>query len=161
TLADLVADVRASTPSNAAEIVVDRADNFFGRIERARHRLAIVMRHSASRRRLALERVETRVRRWGYTVGLRQRDCEQLAFRLRQSMQDRIARSDQRFEHWRQRLERRDAHRVVAALRARLVKADARLPQLATLRRRSAEATVGALSGRLHALSPLAVLGRG
>ena len=35
TIADFVADVRAATPSNAAELVVDRADNFCARIDRA------------------------------------------------------------------------------------------------------------------------------
>ena len=39
TIADFVADVRAATPSNAAELVVDRADNFRARIDRAERRL--------------------------------------------------------------------------------------------------------------------------
>ncbi len=36
TIADLVADVRAATPSNAAELVVDRADNFRRRVDHLR-----------------------------------------------------------------------------------------------------------------------------
>src|SRR5207342_814398 len=51
TIADFVADVRAATPSNAAELVVDRSDNFQTRMERADHRLAASMRLALNRRR--------------------------------------------------------------------------------------------------------------
>ena len=51
TIADFVADVRAATPSNAAELVVDRADNFRARIDRAEHRFRMTMRMALERRR--------------------------------------------------------------------------------------------------------------
>jgi exodeoxyribonuclease VII large subunit len=50
TIADFVADVRAATPSNAAELVVDRLDNFGARIDRAERRLLAVVRLAAARR---------------------------------------------------------------------------------------------------------------
>ncbi|NOT45081.1 MAG: exodeoxyribonuclease VII large subunit, partial [Acidobacteria bacterium] len=44
TIADFVADVRAPTPSAAAEIVVARKDEFTGRIERVSHRVLAAVR---------------------------------------------------------------------------------------------------------------------
>src|SRR6185436_1468835 len=61
TIADFVADVRAATPSNAAELVVDRADNFCARIERAEQRLAAAFRQAAERRRHAADRLDARL----------------------------------------------------------------------------------------------------
>ena len=53
TIADFVADVRAATPSNAAELVVDRADNFRTRIDRADRAAAAGRRCAASSGRRA------------------------------------------------------------------------------------------------------------
>ena len=41
TIADFVADVRAPTPSAAAEMVVSRKDDFCGHIDRLSHRLVV------------------------------------------------------------------------------------------------------------------------
>ena len=50
---------------------------------------------------------------------------------------------------------------MTAERQTRLVAADARLRSLVAARRQSAELRTRELAGRLHALSPLAVLGRG
>src|SRR5262245_9318421 len=68
TIADFVADVRAATPSNAAELVVDRADNFRSRIDRATARLTTAMHRVAERRVASLDRASTRLRHWPVTV---------------------------------------------------------------------------------------------
>jgi exodeoxyribonuclease VII large subunit len=161
TIADFVADVRAATPSNAAEIVVDRADNFRTRIERASQRLTLVMRLTIDRRRLTMERAGTRLQRWPVSVAMRDRDAQELGLHVRRVMVDRVSRLTQRFEQLRRRLERRDVHRVAADLRTRIIVADGRLRQLVAMRRLDAASRTRELAGRLDALSPLAVLGRG
>jgi len=161
TIADFVADVRAATPSNAAEIVVDRADSFTARIERASQRLALLMHSTADRRRLAVERADARLRRWPVSVVMRDRDCQELALRLRRLVTGRINRTQLRFDALRRRLERRDVHRVAADLRARIVAADTQLRRLVAARQFDAAARTRELAARLDALSPLAVLGRG
>src|SRR5690606_26964915 len=72
-----------------------------------------------------------------------------------------VARSSQRFDALRRRLEARDVRRVAAEWRLRLVRTDARLRQTAVARHQRADARTRELAARLHALSPLAVLGRG
>ncbi|MDO8794036.1 MAG: exodeoxyribonuclease VII large subunit, partial [Vicinamibacterales bacterium] len=49
TIADFVADVRASTPSAAAELVVARKDEFTGRIDRLGERLGAAVQHRLRR----------------------------------------------------------------------------------------------------------------
>jgi exodeoxyribonuclease VII large subunit len=161
TIADFVADVRAATPSNAAELVVDRADNFLTRIDRAAARLASAMDRLAERRALALDRAGERLERWPVTVAMRDRDREQLGLRLTHALAGRLARERHRFDAIRRRLEQRDVRRVTAEMRTRLVHADGRLRGCVERRRLAAEARSRELAGRLDALSPLGVLARG
>jgi len=161
TIADFVADVRAATPSNAAEIVVDRADNFRARIERAERRLRSVMETALARRHQRADRARLRLDRWPVAVAMRQRDQEQTALRLRHAIETRLSRLAQRIDGLGRQLDRQDARRVVAGLRTRIVRADGRLAEAAMRTRLAREARVRVLAGRLDALSPLAVLGRG
>jgi exodeoxyribonuclease VII large subunit len=161
TIADFVADVRAATPSNAAELVVDRADVFCARIERAEERLRAAMRRATSSVSQRADRLALRLNQWPIKVELRDRDRQDLALRLQHAIVNATARKAQRFESLRRRLELRDIHRVVADLRARTTRAEHQLLSLATVRRHRAERHLATLAARLDALSPLAVLGRG
>src|SRR5690606_8617374 len=77
TIADFVADVRAATPSNAAELVVDRADNFVARIDRARRRLASALSIGNARKAQRLQRLQAQLGRWPTVLVLRDRDVHQ------------------------------------------------------------------------------------
>ncbi len=161
TMADFVADVRAATPSNAAEIVVDRADNFCARIDRAERRLASVMRLADARHRQRLDRLRAALDRWPARVALRGRDCAELRLRAGHAVRRRLGRAAQDLDLLTRRLERRDVRRVAAELRARIQSAEQRLHAIISARRLAAAGRAGALGARLDALSPLAVLARG
>lgn len=161
TIADFVADVRAATPSNAAELVVDRADAFRMRIDRAAERLTAATRRAIDARQQRAIRAESRLRAYPTRVVLRQRDCQEFVLRMRHALLDTMARSSQRFDALRRRLEARDVRRVAADWHLRLVRTDARLRAVAQARQQQADARTRELAARLHALSPLAVLGRG
>jgi len=161
TIADFVADVRAATPSNAAELVVDRADAFRTRIDHAGGRLRAGVGRLTDRLGRRLERADAALRHWPIAVVMRERDCRTLTARLSRAAATRVARVDERVDALTRRLERRDVRQIAADLRQRLVGADLRLAQLVTLRRVDADARVRALAGRLQALSPLGVLARG
>lgn len=161
TIADFVADVRAATPSNAAEIVVERADHVVARIDRARHRLQAAMSVVLSRRLQRAERLRTRLDHFPTHVAMTSRDARQLALRLQHAADTRLARLTQRFEALRRRLERRDLRRTLAEVRTRAARAEGRLQAAMVQRRLSAAARLSAAGGRLDALSPLAVLARG
>jgi exodeoxyribonuclease VII large subunit len=139
TIADFVADVRAATPSNAAELVVERADHMRSRIERADDRLSRGLRRRLDGRRDAADRLRLRLKQWPIRIAMRDRDIQELALRL-----DRC--------HPRQAL---------AALSARVARIQDRLTHQVGSRTATAESRARELAGRLDALSPLAVLGRG
>jgi exodeoxyribonuclease VII large subunit len=60
TIADFVADVRAATPSQGAEIVVRQASEFRDRIGNARRQITLLLRSRLDRQRTGLMRVEQR-----------------------------------------------------------------------------------------------------
>ena len=161
TIADFVADVRAATPSNAAEIVVDRADSFCTRIDRAVERIHALTDAAVRRRADRIHRLRARLAHWPTAVVMRERDRHQLQLRLRHAAVRRLTRARLRLETLRRGVERHEPRRAVAALRIRAVQASGRL-QTSMLRRRAlATAGLGQLAARLDALSPLSVLGRG
>ena len=161
TIADFVADVRAATPSNAAELVVERADHVRTRIDRAAERLHRVLERSVAARSQRHDRLDLRLQQWPVRVHLRERDRQDLDNRLARALSARLGAARERFVAWRRRLERRDVRRVTADLRARTAQADSRLRAAAVARRHAVQRQVATLAARLDALSPLAVLGRG
>jgi exodeoxyribonuclease VII large subunit len=161
TIADFVADVRAATPSNAAELVVERADHVRARIDRAAERLHRVLERAVTARLQRHDRLALRLQQWPVRVHLRDRDRQDLENRLARGLLARLGQARERFDAWRRRLERRDVRRVTADLRARTTKADSRLHAAAVARRHAVQRQVATLAARLDALSPLAVLGRG
>jgi exodeoxyribonuclease VII large subunit len=161
TIADFVADVRAATPSNAAELVVERADHFLTRIDRALDRLRMTVRAGIERQRQRAGRCAIGLRHFPTAIVLRDRDCDEWRLRLDHAMADRLARARERTATVDRRLARRDVRRVAAEWRARLIGAESRLRHRVTTVRAAALARVREAAARLDALSPLAVLGRG
>jgi exodeoxyribonuclease VII large subunit len=163
TIADFVADLRAPTPSAAAETVVARRDEFCGRIDRLEERVRGAMRRRVL---VATNRVHALESRRGLarvpaTLAMRGRHVEDLRQALRHAERDRLMRAERHLGSLARRLERRDPREGLAATRGRLWQSSTRL--LAAIRQRDARAqsALGTLAGRLHSLSPLAVLGRG
>jgi exodeoxyribonuclease VII large subunit len=161
TIADFVADVRAATPSNAAEIVVDRADNFRGRIRNAEIRLRGAAMAAIERRWNRNDALSRRIEKWPTRIVHLDRACFELDIKLHSCVQDRVERKRARFESLRRRLEQRDLGRVTAAIAARLAAADVGLRHAGHRAVTRHEARTRELAGRLDSLSPLAVLGRG
>ena len=163
TIADFVADVRAPTPSAAAEMVVAAKDEFCGRIDRLTHRLQSAMRADVQRRRAALHVLTSRrgLAGWQARLAMRGRHVAELTHELRRAAAAVVARRTPEYQARRIRLEARAVHRTLSSMRSRLAAADGRLTASATRRRDRAHARLTALAGRLETLSPLAVLSRG
>jgi exodeoxyribonuclease VII large subunit len=163
TIADFVADLRAPTPSAAAELVVARKDEFTSRIDRLTRRVSSAL---SSR----LHRLESRVRvlegRSGFAgmpgrLALRARHADELAFDLRRAADARLASRRRLYQALRTTLDRYDLPRRFAGVRHRLVAADARLGLAMQQRHHAFNGRLGTIAARLDGLSPLAVLGRG
>ena len=163
TIADFVADVRAPTPSAAAELVVAAKDEFCTRIDTLTHRLNAAMRNQLQRRRQTLHALSSRrgLAGWPAAVALRQRRAAELTHGLRRAATALVAQRQQRFRALRLALEARDVRRRLAAVRGRLTTAEGRLKAAMIRNRDRADARFRILVGRLDNLSPLGVLARG
>jgi exodeoxyribonuclease VII large subunit len=163
TIADFVADLRAPTPSAAAEMVVAAHDEFSARIDRLTGRLRAAVRAEVQRRRTAVHFLSSRRGLAGFhaRVALRGRHAGELTHQLRAVMRTLIDVRGRRYRALRQRLEQRDLARHLASMRGRLGGAEGRLSAAAERTRLRADARFRTLAGRLETLSPLAVLGRG
>jgi exodeoxyribonuclease VII large subunit len=163
TIADFVADLRAPTPSAAAEMVVARKDEYGARIERLERRAAAAVDARLQRLRARVQVISGRrgIAGWPARLALQGRHTAELSHELRRGMRGTIAAAERRFRELRLRLESRDPRRRVAETRGRLVRADGRLAAAATRFHHQRESRLRALAGRLDSLSPLAVLGRG
>jgi exodeoxyribonuclease VII large subunit len=163
TIADFVADLRAPTPSAAAEMVVAAKDEFCGRIDRLIGRLAAAARSDLQRRRNAVHLLSSRrgLANFQARVAMRGRHAAELTHELRASMRASLDTRAREYRALRQRLEQRDLARRLAAMRGRLEAARGRLTAAVRRTHHRGDARFRALAGRLENLSPLAVLGRG
>jgi exodeoxyribonuclease VII large subunit len=163
TIADFVADLRAPTPSAAAELVVAAKDDFCSRIDRLQQRLHAAARHGIQQRRAAVQTLAGRraLAGWHGQLALRGRHAAELSHQLKRAVLARLAQQGREYRDLRQRLEAHDLRRHLAASRGRLTTADERLRASAVRSRDRADSRFRVLAGRLNTLSPLAVLARG
>jgi exodeoxyribonuclease VII large subunit len=163
TIADFVADVRAPTPSAAAEIVVARKEEFCVGIDRLRDRLHAAAHRGVARRRTHVAAIAARrgLAGFGARVALRTRYAAELTHALEHAARERLTERERRLRALAARLEARDAARVLSAVRGRLAAVERRLGGAALRRHHRADGRLRSLAGRLENLSPLAVLARG
>jgi exodeoxyribonuclease VII large subunit len=163
TIADFVADLRAPTPSAAAELVVRRKEDFCGFINGLGDKLEAAMRRRVAR----LEsRLNALVARPGYAshrgrVAMRGRHVAELTSALRQAMVGALSRRSRGHDALRRSLEQYDPRHRLAAVKTQLVAREGQLAQAAARRIHRADARFKSLAARLDGLSPLSVLGRG
>ena len=163
TIADFVADLRAPTPSAAAEMVVARKDDFKARIDRLAHHVDAAM---AARLNRCESRLRTLQARPGYAgvagrIAMRGRHAGDLAHELRRAIRAYMASRERTSQSLRLALETFDLRRRLGRVRARLVAADGGLAGASARSRHHADRRLREAAARLDALSPLAVLGRG
>ena len=163
TIADFVADLRAPTPSAAAEMVVSRKDDFCARIDRLSQQLARTMDARLHRLDARLRLLESRS---GYAgahgrIAMRSRHAAELSHELRRAIREQLARRERAYHALRLKLETFDLRRRLGSIRTRLVAADGQLGAAFTRAHHRHDARLRTAVARLESLSPLAVLGRG
>lgn len=161
TIAELVADRRASTPSNAAEIAVPDAQVLLGELEGLRARLDRAIHKSIDRSRLdvhELERTLTDPRRMIAPLRRRVRELEE---RLRaRDPRVTLAKDRRELNELQTRLERA-AQDVITEARSSLGRDQERLEAMAPRIGKDRRQRLARLAAQLDALSPLRVLERG
>jgi len=163
TIADFVADVRAPTPSAAAELVVAGKDQFSSRINMLRDRLRAAEHARVQRLSRRVHIVDSRPAFAGFRgrLAMRGRHAADLSHALAFQVRATTAARLRRLQAIERRLGAFDAGRRLARMKTRLVESDGRLTGAVRRRQHRAAALLGNVAGRLETLSPLAVLGRG
>jgi exodeoxyribonuclease VII large subunit len=160
-LTDLAADVRAATPSQAAELVVPE-----GRARRA----AWLRAHSALQRatlsrilgwRGQIQRARARLCDPRFTIAERQQELDELTTALRRRATETVAERRATLESLTRRLYSRHPRAVLASARADLGPLDVRLQHAVRRGLAGCEARLADAATRLNGLSPLTILGRG
>ncbi len=163
TIADFVADLRAPTPSSAAEVVSGAREDLAATVSSLRQRVVQALRLGLERRKSRLERLAgsraftlapTRVR------ALQQR-FDEVNLVMTSTLRRQLTAQRHRSEVLRTRLAKVDLARLVDVCRETLARRRQELTAAVRMITHGRRARAELAMGRLHALSPLAILGRG
>jgi len=163
TIADFVADLRAPTPSAAAELVVGRKEEFCAHIDHLSDRLAASIRGRVNR----LEsRLNGLIARPGFAgqrgrLAMRARHTAELGLALHHAVAASMARRSRHHDGLRRALQQYDPRHRLGAVRTNLVTREGRLQKSVIRHMHAADSRFRSLTARLDGLSPLAVLARG
>jgi len=160
-IADYVADVRAATPSNAAELCVPDREALLSELEQGERALARALEVRLSRARLRLDRVANRLRDPRAALGELERRLLRAFHALADYVRARLDRAEGAHEQLAERLARRDPRLLLSRRASRLAALDARLRAVAPTLLARRKQRLAERAARLDALSPLAVLARG
>lgn len=163
TIADFVADLRAPTPSAAAEMVICTREQLLDQIGVCEHKLLQLARYRlamASRRlhTLGVERASAVVHR---SIGRRQQRLDEMEYGLRDRVNTVASSAGKRLEALTGRLRSLDLRLRFAAAHRRIEIAERALTQSVRLRLTRARGRLDSLDAHLTQLSPLKILDRG
>jgi exodeoxyribonuclease VII large subunit len=163
TIVDFVADLRAPTPSAAAELVIrsrqeieTQAEDLYRRLERGlRYRLLMARQELADRAQHAgFARMMDGIHR-------RQQKLDEQRFRLEKAERQLLERCHRRCENVSATIRHYDARRRLSAIRQQLQAQVANLAAATRTRLLESRGVLDRRSASLEALSPLAILNRG
>ena len=160
-LTDLAADVRAATPSQAAELVVPELRARAAAWQRAHGALQRATLARLMHLRTRIERARSRLSDPRFTIAERQQELDELHTRLRRRTTQAVASQRAALELLTRRLYTRHPRAVLASARADLGPLNVRLANAAQRRLARAESHLSEAATRLDGLSPLTILGRG
>ena len=163
TIADFVADLRAPTPSAAAELVIRQKSEFVEMISSIEERLlqAVRYRLAITGRRLletSVDRATASLRR---RLGALWQRADEREFQLRQAVVRRLRTAEARYRDARQSLVVLDLRVRLAQTRAQLEGRRERLMPLMAWRLEASRSKLESLDRQMRQLSPLAILERG
>ncbi|MGB0468308.1 MAG: exodeoxyribonuclease VII large subunit [Pontibacterium sp.] len=160
-ITDFVADLRAPTPSAAAELVSPDQHNLRMRLSQAKQRLRHQVQHRLHRQHERLNSLRSRLRHPGDHLQQQSQHLDDLTQRLNQALTYRLKHNQHRLAHLQQRLNNQQPGHRLRLYRQQLRQNDLRLQQLMKTHLTQARMALSANAGKLQTVSPLATLERG
>jgi len=160
-IADFVADVRAPTPSAAAELLAPSSTDIRQRLESLRQRLLLRMRERLYRESACLDSLTRRLRHPGERLQQQAQRIDDLEQRLLRAIDRRLNVGQERLVRLDTRLSAQHPGRTLALLRQHLEHLSQRMPRAMQERLNSHRQQLQGLAQTLNIVSPLATLSRG
>ena len=163
TIADFVADLRAPTPSAAAEIITTAQHKVEERLEELRQRLDRATRYALMQARERFLRLSAPAAfaRMQDNLSLRQQRLDELTFRMESACKRQIQSGGQQLQSLVAHLHRLDVSNRLKLVRQRLENLNARLLHTRSTFGLRLRSRLESLEKQLYSLSPLGVLSRG
>jgi exodeoxyribonuclease VII large subunit len=163
TIADLVADVRAPTPSGAAELVVPEAQQWLRAITLTQQRIVNALQRTLQERREHYQWLQRRLTQLHPGVQMRQQSqrVDELEQRMRRALQQQVVRLQARITEQSAHLRRHSPALRLATVRGRLQLLEVELESHMQQRIEALRSRWTIAARTLDAVSPLATLNRG
>jgi len=163
TIADFVADLRAPTPSAAAEMVSRNQLELLRQLHSGQQRLEMAMDYYLANRTRRFTQLEHRLQQQHPQLRLarQQTVLERLRQRMTYAMDNQFKRSGQRQQRMTQRLNQHSPQPRIHRAQNRVQQLEYRLAQLMSARLSATRERFGNAMTHLDAVSPLATLARG
>ncbi|WP_079204974.1 exodeoxyribonuclease VII large subunit [Pseudomonas sp. CC6-YY-74] len=160
-ICDFVADVRAPTPSAAAELLAPDASELVQRLHSLQRRLIMRMHNRLERERLRLDGLTRRLRHPGERLRQHAQRLDDLEMRLARAFERQLNNRRERLARLQTRLAGQHPKRTLQLLRQRLGSLAERLPRAMREGLKQRRLQLQSQVQTLNAVSPLATLGRG
>ncbi|HJT89176.1 MAG TPA: exodeoxyribonuclease VII large subunit, partial [Bryobacteraceae bacterium] len=163
TIADFVADLRAPTPSAAAEIVVPTRDDLLDRIAQGRGKALQAVRYGLAmrERRLRQQGIERALNLLHRRIGRGLQRVDEQEYRMRERLRSAVDARERARRVLEVRLRRFDMRPRLAADRRRMEAAHGAAAQIIRFHLARRRSRLDQLSAKLSQLSPLRILERG
>jgi len=163
TIADFVADLRAPTPSAAAEMVSRNQLELLRQLQSGQQRLEMAMDYYLANRTRRFTQLEHRLQQQHPQLRLarQQTVLERLRQRMTYAMDNQLKRSGQRQQRMTQRLNQHSPQPRIHRAQNRVQQLEYRLAQLMSARLSATRERFGNTVTHLEAVSPLSTLARG
>ena len=163
TISDYVADVRAATPSAAAELVSPNTQELHNKVTQLVNRLANAFKHDMSEKRAQALQLQHRLNLCHPRNQLNQKAqrLDELSIALQQAMRNRLYQQERTLNNLTPRLMRQSPDKKLTQASHQLAQLQTRLNQAIQQQLQQANNSLALQASRLDSVSPLNVLARG
>ncbi len=160
-ISDFVADVRAPTPSAAAELLAPDRNELLTQLRSTERQLSLRMHETLTRKHIQLQHLRQRLRHPRERLEQHNQRLDDLSQRLQRAMQASIAQRSQRVNHQHARLAVQHPQVALSVHQQQLSVLQQRLVRASEQNLKYAKQSLHSLVQTLQVVSPLATLERG